>query len=378
MQLIKNVDRYLGIPICYLLHSIDSLKPKPKPHKIKNILAIKLSGFGNLILSLPALRSIKRKFPESKITYLTQYTNKELLEGVEDIDDIIYLKVKGHRLLYDLSKVLSKIKRKKIDLVIDFEQFARVSTILSYLSNAKKRIGFNTKKQGRGMLYTTKVNYNNNQHMIKTFYDLAVALGIKPKTFDTYEFPKLSYSETDQRTIENYTSNKKKKIVCIHPGTGKNVPERKWNKDKFAKLADELIEKYNASIFFTGTKDELKLIKSITSKMRNKFHNLAGKLSLRQLSLFISKSDLLITNDTGPLHLASFNKIPSISFFGPNTPKLYGPIGNNHITMYKNMHCSPCITNFNEKSTNCKHFECLKSIQVKDVLTELSKNNILK
>lgn len=376
----KVIDRCIGIPICFFLGLFKKSFNKSKDADVKKILFIKIFGFGNIILSLPAVNAIKKKYPKAKICYLTDLVNKDILEGHPLIDRVVYYKSKLKGIIYNTIKLLLYLRKQKFDIIFDFEQFCRISSIISYLSGTKLKIGFNTKGQGRGHLYDIKVRCNNNQHVVKTFCDISKAVGIK--SIDT-NLVKLHFSNEDKKFINQFLQKNKlknnTKLVGIHAGSGINVLGKRWDKKNFAQLADYLIKRYKVKIYFTGSKAEDNLIKNIIKLMKEKGSiNAINLFTIKQLAYLVSKSDLFISNCTGPLHLASMMNTPIIGFYGPSTPLWYGPLSKKKIVLYKNMKCSPCMTNYNEKSTKCKHFKCMKMIKLQEVIDKISKSKILK
>jgi heptosyltransferase-2 len=378
LQLIKYIDRYIGIFLCNLLGFFSS-KYQNLGQNPNKILMIKFSGFGNIVLALPTIRAIKKKYPSAEITFLTHTINKAILENETSVDRILTFDIEGNfKTFKNIFSLFSKIKKENFDLIIDFEQFSRFSALVSFFSKAPFRIGFYTKGQGREKLFTHKINYNNNQHTSKTFGDIAKKL----KTQIDFNDTKLLISSNDKKKVgfllHKNNLLKKDILVGIHPGCGINNPKRKWQKEKFAQLADFLIDTYGYKIFFTGTNTENELIKEIQSMMRNNSINFCDSTNIRETAELISRCKCFISNDTGPLHLASAMKIPVVSFFGPNTPLLYGPLGENNLIFYKNLSCSPCTTNFNEKTTKCKHFKCINDISFEEVKSQIKNSNLVK
>lgn len=377
LQAIKYIDRNIGMFLCNFLgffYSRKDLVENPK-----KILIIKFSGFGNIVLALPTIRAIRKKYPYAEITFLTHTINKTILDEESSIDRVKIFDIKGvFETFYNIFNLVNSTKKENYDLVLDLEQFSRFSAIVSFFSRAKTKIGFNTFGQGREKLYDIVVNYNNNQHTSKTFGDLAKSL----RAFPNFQDTKLAISSQDRSNIDVlFKKNKISKrdiIVGIHAGCGINNPKRKWQKEKFAKLADFLIDTYGYKIFFTGTNLENQLIKEIQSLMKNKSINFCNSTNIRESAELISRCKFFVSNYTGPLHLASAMKVPVVSFFGPNTPSLYGPLGNNNLVFYKNMSCSPCTTNFNEKTTKCKHFKCINNISFQEVKNKIMNSNLVK
>jgi len=169
----------------------------------------------------------------------------------------------------------------------------------------------------------------------------------------------------------------KTKIVIVNVNVGEMCLERRWPKDYFVSLLNSLLKYPDFSFIFIGTDEDYNYVQSIIDLLdkKEKIVNLAGKASLGQLLTLFQAADLFITSDSGPLHLAALTKIKTISFFGPETPVLYGPKNPNHVVFYKGPYCSPCLNVYNVKTAmygNKRCFEgnnkCMYSITVEEVL----------
>jgi len=377
MDMIKVLDKYGGVPICaglYTYEKITSPFRSLPPKKVRNILMLKFWGFGNIIMATPTIKAVKKKYPFAKITFVTLSKNKNILEKNPDVDEILYFKVENlTQVVKDVLNLMFTFRKNKYDMILDLEQFARTSSILAYLSGTKNRVGFTTQGQGRGFMYPIKVVYNNDQHMVKTFTDIAKAIGANP---ENYDLTRLDYSKGDKEYVDDYWDlvdvTKKDFVIGIHVSSGENVTARRWPKQNFAKLAEGLIKTYNAKIVFTGAPSEIDAVQEVIDMVKSKDNvvNSTGKVNLSQLAALIDRCDAFVSNDTGPMHMAAAVSTPTLSFFGPNTPHLYGPWQKNKIDFFLDLDCSPCITNFNNKSTNCKDAKCLKQITVEDVMNK--------
>ena len=383
LRVTRFIDKNIGIPICKILTGLEKLKKivtgSTKSNKeVQKILLMKFWGFGNILLLTPALKAIRRRYPDAEITFLSLSENSNLLKSLPVINKVLEIKAKRvHQFLIDAIKLVSYIKNQKYDLVVDFEQFARSSSIITYLSGAKERVGFNTEGQNRQGVYTKIVKYNNDQHIVKTFFDLVRVL--RCKTPDKYELMAPVFSKNDEKFVNKLLQDKNiNLIVAMHPGTGPNATVRRWPLENYAKLSDYLIEKHKSCIIYTGSKSEKNMIEDIINRMKNKNKvlNFAGILNFPQLSYLMTRIKLFISSDTGPLHLAASLKVKTISFFGPNTPKIYGQWGKNHVVLYKHLKCSPCITNFNTKLVNCDKPYCILNITAGEVINKI--DDILK
>jgi ADP-heptose:LPS heptosyltransferase len=163
----------------------------------------------------------------------------------------------------------------------------------------------------------------------------------------------------------------------MHIGTSANFQERRWLPDRYAALADRLIERWHAKIIFSGLPEETGLIEQTQRHLRHPEQtiNLGGKLTFMNYFALIAVSHLVISADTAAVHLASALNTPTAGLYGPNTPKLYGPWGDRSLSIYAPPRCSPCITNFNAKIHTCRHPEgrgaCMAAISVDAVFEAL-------
>lgn len=151
---------------------------------------------------------------------------------------------------------------------------------------------------------------------------------------------------------------------------------KRWPESYFAKVADYLINEFSVQIVFTDTKDEKILIDNTNKEMKSDKSRVevAGNFNLSQLAFLIKQLDVYIGADTGPLHLAIAMGVSTVSFFGHNTPTLYGPpTNNNHICSYEDMYCSPCLTNYNAKMSKCLEPQCLTKITPEKVINSLDR-----
>jgi ADP-heptose:LPS heptosyltransferase len=156
----------------------------------------------------------------------------------------------------------------------------------------------------------------------------------------------------------------------LHPGSGDNFPGRRWPVERFAAVAARLHARHGGSLFVTGGVGERPLATELTAELAAQgiaARDLSGALDLPELLALLSASDLLLSNDTGPVHLANALRRPVVALFGPNSPRLYGPLGANQRALYHPPPCSPCLTNQNAKSSGCTLPICILRIAVDEV-----------
>ncbi|MFP6629332.1 MAG: glycosyltransferase family 9 protein [Myxococcota bacterium] len=358
-----------------------SVAPIAKP---KRILTIKTYGLGNVAILMPVLARMRRAYPDAIIDMLTLEGNCDLVERTGLIDETISLRLGGiGRALVSIVGILRKTRRRHYDLVVDFEQFIKLSTVIAYWSGAPERIGFNTDGQRRGWLYTKRVVYTDSQHMSGIFSRLLQPLDLDPSPapFDVATRPE------EERAVERFLQDsfgeaeREGPLVAVHVGSGPNfydVPLKRWPVESFASLADSLIDRYGARIVFTGKGDEEDgLIEKTLEQMRSPENatSACDRLSVGELLAFLRRADLAVSNDTSVMHLSAVVGTPVVAFFGPTNPLQYGPLdAGKHLVFYDDLYCSPCITNYNLKVSYCSDPVCIRGITVERVLAGIERD----
>ena len=371
---IRIIDYYIGIPIIQFLR-LFKIKKKELKNKPKKILLIKFFGIGNLVMSSPVFYHIKNKYTNAEIHYLTLKNNEDVLKCYKKyVDKIKYIDIKDNIILATL-KLINDLRKENYDVIIDLDQFSRYSAIISFLINKNFSIGFKTRGAYRHYLYDHIIEYMGNKHIVEEFLDLLEPLGIKPNK--NIKLIPLETDNTSKKKVDEFLTKHgfiDKKIIGIHTGTSENAPQRKW--PYFKELIEKILLETDCYIVLTAGPKEYSecdnLINSLNVDEKYKERIIVSKgISLKELPELIKRFVLYISNDTGPLHIAAAQGVFVIGLYGPNTPKLYGPYTKNCYVFYKNLPCSPCITNFNNKKTTCKNPICMKKISVDEVFNKI-------
>ena len=345
----------------------------------RRVLAIKLYGLGNIAMLLPVLGALREKHPDVELVFLSLEENRSLLERSGLVDRVLSVKAQGYGgLAFDLVRLFVSIRRANFDLVLDFEQFIKLSTVISYLSGARNRFGFNTDGQGRGSLYTTRVVYRDGDHMSQVFLRLLRPLGIgmTPRPLQ------LRIDESETAAVEHFIASSgvepdRRPLVAVHVGSGPNFYKlalKRWPPEKFGELCDLLIERRGAAIVFTGKgEEEAELVRAAMDVMKHEAINACDQLSIGELLALLDRSDLTVTNDTSVMHLATLVGSPVAAFFGPTDPLQYGPRNPHDIVLYRDFYCSPCLTNYNLKISYCTNPVCIRSIEVGETFARIER-----
>lgn len=381
-KIIRLIDTYIGIPLIYLLYILKKplffYRKAGLPKERGKILLMKFWGIGNVIMLLPVAYSLRERYPDAEIDFLTLESNKKVSEFANVFNKIYTFDTKNIVLfIKTIFFAIFKLRQKKYDLLIDFEQFARFSVVISVFINPKHTIGFNTKWQHRHYIYNQSILYSNSIHITESFTHLVKHIGLSYSGClnSLPDLVKEEYLIDVWNKLLEQGFGKSDTIVLMHIGTSENFKLRRWPVEHYSRLTDLLIDAFDVKVIFTGLYEEKFLAEQVISRVRNKadVFNSSGKLSFNQFIGLIKLSRFVVSSDTSPVHIASLLGVPVVGLYGPNTPVLYGPWGKNKSSLcfYKNLYCSPCITNYNSKINRCKHPKgqgiCMKQILPEEV-----------
>lgn len=320
-----------------------------------NILAINFGGIGDEIFFLPTLISLKKEFPNAKITLALEPRSKSVKDLTDVIDDLFLIDVKGKNKYTELLKLVFLARKNHFDMVISSGGNKLISILLT-LTGIKKRYGYNTGKLSK-LLLTEAVSLNKNQYACAMYHDL-----ITPITNHKTELPEINVPA--QEKIPN--------SVLIHPGVSKMSVQKGMIKtisaETWAETVDLLLEK-GKHVILAGGPDDNEVIETIRNKTKNKnFEDFYGKTkSLKDLAVLIGKAEQFICSDSAPLHVAVAMKTKTYVIFGPTDDKKLIPQSDivTPIKAKDNCPIKPCL--WEHRQTTCENLECLK-ITPKDIV----------
>jgi heptosyltransferase II len=334
--------------------------------KIKRILIFNVNWLGDVLFSTATIRNIRRNFPDSFIGCIIPSRCYPILKGNPNLDEIIIFDDKDrHRSVLAQLSFARFLKSKRFDTVFLLHRsFTRA--LICRLAGIAQRIGYRTAK--RAFLLTKKISppKKDTLHRIDYYLNIIEKAGLKVE--DRY----LEFFIGDEdinladRFLEKNLVDKNAFLVVINPGA--NWFPKRWLKEYWVELIDTLIAEFKAKVIITGAPNDLPLVLSIKEKMKEKPIIGCGIFNIKQLGAVISKADLFITADTGPLHIANASGIKKIiALFGPTSPLLTGPYPNkNVIILQKDIGCKiPCY------QVRCKDNRCMKAITPEDVIEQV-------
>ncbi|MBI3351899.1 MAG: lipopolysaccharide heptosyltransferase II [Nitrospirae bacterium] len=337
------------------------LEFKVKPEWIKRILIRTPNWIGDAVLSIPAMTAVRKHFRNSKISILGPDSVIQLLLENKIADDFISLD-NNYRSVGGKLRLIQNLKKQRFDLAILFQN-AFEAALITFLSSIRYRYGYN--RDGRGFLLTDPVPFFSKSekiHQLQFYLNLVKPLiGVEP----VFEKPVLKISEREKARarilFEEEGILENKKMIGMNPGAAYGSAKR-WLPERFSQLGDRLIRETQSQVVFFGSSSETALVKKIQSQMTEKSFALTGKTNLRELIAAIARCSWFVTNDSGPMHIASALNIPTLSIFGPTDDTTTSPVGDDSVMIKKNVECSPCLM----RECPIDH-RCMTSITVDEV-----------
>ena len=407
---IRFLDYWLGVPSTALLTGVRRLLPGPARHaattRPRKVLFLKFIEQGATVLAQDAIRRAVREVGRDNVFFCVFESNRAILDVLETVPSQNILAIRDRGLaafVADFLRAAWFVRSHRIDSVIDMEFFSRASAIFAFISGAANRVGlhrFTGELPYRGDLMTHRVQYLPQEHISLQYLILVEAL-FRP--FDSLargarELPDHGRARLDEpllkvplREIRAAAAGEPPRfvprpsdlerirtriggatprpIVILNPNASDLLPLRKWPTDRFKVLAERILAAYpRALIVLTGAPSEREAAEALCRELgASRVVSMAGETSLPELLTLYSLADVLVTNDSGPGHFSSLTPVHAIVLFGPETPRLFGPLSSTHTVIWKELACSPCVSVFNHRLSPCRNNVCMQSITVDEV-----------
>jgi len=326
------------------------------------ILLIKFSSLGDIILSSAAIKAIRRHFPSNyKISLLVAEKFKEVALGCPYIDELLVTDFKNRdKGFFGLLKLARMLRRKNFDIIIDLQN-NRNSHILSFLSRAPQRYGYDNKKFGFLLNHSIKDEKPAIDPLTHQFRVLKM-LGIELKEPHLELWPSQEDCQYVDELLSSQWLTQNQKLIGINISASSRWFTKNWPRAHLVKLLQGL-GAIDVRVVVTGSDDDIEEANALVSAVKNiKLINACGKTSVNQLASLIKKCSVFISADSAPLHIAAAMDVPLVALFGPTDPRRHMPPAGNCVLIKKDLACSPCY------KTKCKTKECMEMIKPQEVL----------
>jgi heptosyltransferase-1 len=358
-----------------------------------NILIVKLSAIGDVIHTLPALAALRRRYPDADITWVVEEAAADLLTDHPHLDRVLISRRKTWLRdlrrgqiaspLREMRAFLRELRSRPYDLVIDFHGLFK-SAVIVLVSGGKRKLGYDSMQEGSGLFYNEKIPEAMEKHAVDRYLDFvrylegncgetpclveapefAIAIGGGDIGYRTALQDELSEGIEAAGSRGNGTESggrrkAKRRFVAVSPVAFWET--KLWEDNKFAELGDRIRQELGIGVILTG--GEAGPLEKIKARMKTVAVNLGGQTTLRELASLYRDASLVITTDSGPMHLAAAVGTPVVALFGPTDPTRTGPYGRGHRIIRYGLSCSPCFRK------HCKTPLCMTKITVEDVFT---------
>jgi 3-deoxy-D-manno-octulosonic-acid transferase/heptosyltransferase-1 len=367
----------------------------PEEPQTVNILIVKLSAIGDVIHTLPSLAALRRCHPDADITWVIEEAAADLLTENPDLTRVIVSgrkrwiqELRRGKIATPLREMLSffrEIRRRPYDLVIDFHGLLKSAAIV-LISGGKRKLGYDSLQELSGLFYNEKIPEDLGKHAVDRYLDfvrhLADGGGEQADCLPAPPSFTITIGEAERRHVEALI-NEHAALLTAGDGWGDNriesggrrKPGRRfvavnpvafwetklWEEEKFAELCDRIHRELGIGVILTGTAaDPLDRIRAL---MTTEAVNLGGQTTLRELACLYRQAALVITTDSGPMHLAAAVGTPVIALFGPTDPSRTGPYGAGHRVIRRGLDCMPCFRR------RCETRNCMREIAIEEVFT---------
>jgi heptosyltransferase-2 len=317
---------------------------------------------GDLVMATPILAELRKAYPKAHITAMCRTPVCELLKEDPQIDELFcFSRSRTFSRRSDRKDIVEKIRKGNFDLGILLTQ-SFSSAWLFWEGRVKRRLGY--RGHWRRFLLSNALPYPENiqkQHLVETYKDLLKPLSIPEGQARPKIYLKESELDSARTLLKQMGVANGERIVGINPGATYGSAKC-WLPERFRAVTEELLQEPGLFIIYFGDEASAPLVKEICQNLPPRVINLAGVTSIRELAAVIKLCDVLLTNDSGPMHIAASLETPVVALFGSTNDTITGPYKTGHV-IHKHVECSPC---YNRKCPI--DFRCMKKIEVDEVV----------
>jgi len=345
------------------------------PGQVREIIVAKLVGMGSAVQATPLLKALKQRCPNAKITFLTLRSNRTLVERLPAVDEVLCLDDRSTpRLGFSIVRIVATLIRRRADLYFDLEVYSAFASLLALWAVTRNRIGFyrHSSRFKKG-IYTHLIYFNTRMSIRKLYLQLGRVVGVDPNA-DLATGP-LRIDEADRQGMRTALQGAPgwqadQPYVIINANASDLLLERRWPTPYVVHVAEKLTAAGH-TVVLVGSAPERAYVRDIFDRLspgaRERTVDTAGRLTLPQFLALLDGAACVLTNDTGPMHIAVALNRPTVCLFGPGDPGHYGHEHCQVATFYAPVFCSPCIYEIDKPPCNGNNI-CMQRIDPEPVV----------
>ncbi|HZO82832.1 MAG TPA: glycosyltransferase family 9 protein [Candidatus Binataceae bacterium] len=386
-------DRLLGVPAAFMFNglarALGALMRRDHSmtaNNVRRVIVAKLLGMGSILQATPLLRALKRRYPNARLTFVTMRSNQELVKRLEWVDEVVTLDDRNVlAMAITTLRAVARLIRLRADLYFDLEVYSAFASLLALWAATRNRIGFYRHSTAfKNGIYTHLVFFNTRMPVRRLYLQLGRVAGLPAGEPDT--IGPIRVDEADRAGAQRVLSQLPhwqmgRPYIVINPNASDLLLERRWPGDYVVETIRRLVAS-DQRVVLIGARDEQPYVQGLVERLpaetRLGVANTAGKLTLGELLALLDGAACVLTNDSGPMHMAFALGRPTVCLFGPADPDHYGQKLPNVETLYMPVFCSPCLYEADQPPCRGENV-CMQRIRpelVIHVVTRLTSNGI--
>ncbi len=329
--------------------------------KTMKIGLIRFSSLGDVILTTGIIRELKREFDDAEITMITSSRYLDIFRSNPHLNKNLVIEGKSFS---DVSRLIKKVRNERFDILADLHLNPR-SLLVSCASRSRKKLRYSKCRRLRSMMVSTK-NRQMCGHVVDRYFAPFEKLGLKSTNLK----PEIWIDGETRRSMNATIGNGNMPLVAVSPGAKRAT--KRWLAEKYGRLCRSLIETEKAKVIIVGDKEDTQIAHKIRNIAGKNIIDLTGKTSLLQLAAVLRRSSVLVTNDSGPMHMAAATGTPVVAIFGPTVPEFgFSPLGERDRVIEKQLPCRPCSLHGSEQCSQ-NGFKCMRDVTAEEVIEAVS------
>jgi heptosyltransferase-2 len=377
----KWIDHYAGIPLCWALGGAAVLLRMVRgtrrvPEDPRRILIMKFLGMGHVLLASPLLRALRQRFPRAQLVFLTFDSTAPVVRRQGLVDEVREIRTtSAPAFVLDVVRQIGRLQAERVDVTIDLEFFSKFSTMMSVLSGASARVGYYLETFWRDSIITHPVFFNYHRHVLDIYEAAIHTLGVP---MPDRSIAPLSTSADERgaaaRFLAAHGIDAGVAVIGVNPNASDLSLERRWPLESFVALLDRLLARQECAVLLTGGAGEREYVRRMEQALRPRWGtrivNACGELTFAQFVAALSHCRLFLTGDSGPMHVAVAQGVPTVSLWGPTNPNFHAPVAAHHWVVHRRLPCSPCVPMLTSRPGMwCHHrADCMQQLSVDEVL----------